>query len=715
MSNTRRFSNLFTRLAVLTALVALLAGLSFQWVRPALASAAYYIDCSAPTNGNGTQASPWNNLASVNAPTFVAGDSLLFKRGATCSGMLNPKGSGTATSPITIGDYGSGALPIINGGTNAAAIKLFAQAGWHIQNIETMGGNTYGIYIGFASSGTYSHFRITNVVVHDVSGTASGRNNGLILIAVTPRKAAVIDDVIVDGATVYNSMQWAGIRVQCGGNDAPAGNPNPIIIRNSTAHDTGGSGIEIYECNHGLIENTTAYNTGKLTTTSPGTPNSTWTWACADCTVQSNEAYLAASAGFDGGAFDIDWNSTDNIVQYNYGHDTEGYCFAVFGAEHNVTVNSVVRYNLCSKNNQDGSIGGEGAIDLFTWNGGSVDGVKIYNNTFYYSPAADQFGATFAALYNQAAFTGTGPRLFKNNLLYSDAPQMIDSLVNGLTLNNNLYWYTGAGSPQWKYNGVVYTSLSSYQSGTGQDAQSLYTNPLLNSPTYHGNGMPTTQFTLQSGSPAINAGVDVGGMGTRDFFGNAIPQGGAFDIGAHESGGGPAPTATPTRTNTPASPTNTPTTGPSPTPTRTNTPAPPTNTPTAGPSPTRTNTPAPTATPGGSTVMHVADVMTTDVNGNPQTTFTRGDTIYWRVKIVDQGGVAVSGASVTTQMLKPDGGVYATATGTTGADGWALFSKSTKGPDPAGTWTINVTNVTKTGATYDPAANVESSTTFTLQ
>jgi len=113
--------------------------------------------------------------------------------------------------------------------------------------------------------------------------------------------------------------------------------------------------------------------------------------------------------------------------------------------------------------------------------------------------------------------------------------------------------------------------------------------------------------------------------------------------------------------------------------------------------------------------MHVADVMTTDINGNPQTTFTRGDTIYWRVKIVDQGGVAVSGASVTTQMLKPDGGVYATATSPTGADGWALFSKSTKGPDPAGTWTINVTNVTKTGATYDPAANVESSTTFTLQ
>jgi uncharacterized protein YfaS (alpha-2-macroglobulin family) len=113
--------------------------------------------------------------------------------------------------------------------------------------------------------------------------------------------------------------------------------------------------------------------------------------------------------------------------------------------------------------------------------------------------------------------------------------------------------------------------------------------------------------------------------------------------------------------------------------------------------------------------MHVADVLTTDVNRNPQSTFTRGSTVYWRVKIVDANNAVVSGASVTTQALKPDGSAWAALTATTGTDGWALFSKASKNNNPLGTYTINVTSVTKSGATYNPSANVKSSTTFVLQ
>lgn len=183
----------------------------------------------------------------------------------------------------------------------------------------------------------------------------------------------------------------------------------------------------------------------------------------------------------------------------------------------------------------------------------------------------------------------------------------------------------------------------------------------------------------------------------------------------------PGPSATPTRTNTPASPTNTPTRtntptptntptiGPSPTPTNTATPVPPTNT------PTRTNTPAPTNTPGGSTVMHVADIYTTDSNGNPQSIFVGGTDPYWRVKIVDQSGNPVEGASVTTDVLWPTGGVWVTRTGATGTDGWVMLYANLLTNHPRGVYTINVTNVIKTGATYDPAANVKSSTTFTAQ
>jgi len=64
----------------------------------------------------------------------------------------------------------------------------------------------------------------------------------------------------------------------------------------------------------------------------------------------------------------------------------------------------------------------------------------------------------------------------------------------------------------------------------------------MNQPTYHAVGRPSTAFTLQSGSPAINAGTNVCSgisgcsMGPRDFSGNVIPQGGTYDMGAMESG-----------------------------------------------------------------------------------------------------------------------------------------------------------------------------------
>ncbi len=74
-----------------------------------------------------------------------------------------------------------------------------------------------------------------------------------------------------------------------------------------------------------------------------------------------------------------------------------------------------------------------------------------------------------------------------------------------------------------------------------------------------------------------------------------------------------------------------------------------------------------------------------------------------------------SGASVTTKMLKPDGTTWNTQTVATGSDGWAIFSKTTQKSNARGTYTINVSDVVKSGVTYDSGANVKSSTMFVLQ
>jgi hypothetical protein len=113
--------------------------------------------------------------------------------------------------------------------------------------------------------------------------------------------------------------------------------------------------------------------------------------------------------------------------------------------------------------------------------------------------------------------------------------------------------------------------------------------------------------------------------------------------------------------------------------------------------------------------VHVADLFTTDAAGAPRATFARGDAVFWRIKIVDEAGAPVAGASVTSAVVRPKGTVWTTPFATTGADGWAAFSQKTQKGNPTGTYTIRITDVNAPGRAYDPTANVRSETTFVLQ
>lgn len=76
------------------------------------------------------------------------------------------------------------------------------------------------------------------------------------------------------------------------------------------------------------------------------------------------------------------------------------------------------------------------------------------------------------------------------------------------------------------------------------------------------------------------------------------------------------------------------------------------------------------------------------------------------VTIVDAASAAVSGASVTVRWTKPNGST-ATGSATTSASGVAAITLSNQ--NKHGTYTCEVTNVAKSGWTYDSAANVVTS------
>ena len=112
----------------------------------------YYVDSEKGLDRNkGTSPEKaWKSLDRVNAASFAAGDSILLKRGGVFPGALAPKGSGAEGRPILLGSYGEGPRPIVSApadGSKKAAIALFNQEYWKIEGLETVGGNSRGIYV----------------------------------------------------------------------------------------------------------------------------------------------------------------------------------------------------------------------------------------------------------------------------------------------------------------------------------------------------------------------------------------------------------------------------------------------------------------------------------------------------------------------------------------------------------------------------------------
>jgi hypothetical protein len=73
------------------------------------AQAQIYVDCSASSNGSGTLAAPYNTLSSLPS-TLGDNATVLIARGCRCDGTIAVNGNN-----VTIGDYGTGPLPIISG------------------------------------------------------------------------------------------------------------------------------------------------------------------------------------------------------------------------------------------------------------------------------------------------------------------------------------------------------------------------------------------------------------------------------------------------------------------------------------------------------------------------------------------------------------------------------------------------------------------------
>ncbi|SFT04445.1 hypothetical protein SAMN05428962_3939 [Paenibacillus sp. BC26] len=160
-------------------LFAIVVGCCF-FVWNAKANAAdYYVDCSAGTNGTGTQVSPYNSFNSINSiGTMSAGDRILLKSGVTCNQQMTVTGQGNSTNYITIDSYGGTAkAKIIRNGNQAdRGIKLTNPSYWKINNLEVGSAGT-GILVTFSTAG-HNDLSFTNLYFHDIYGIHQGSGSG---------------------------------------------------------------------------------------------------------------------------------------------------------------------------------------------------------------------------------------------------------------------------------------------------------------------------------------------------------------------------------------------------------------------------------------------------------------------------------------------------------------------------------------------------------
>lgn len=388
---------------------------------PALFAADYYVDCAKGNDGGGGRnpSAAWGSLAKVNQTEFSPGDSIRLRQGTTCEGMLWPKGSGAPGRPIALEGYGEGSRPIVNAKGQAAAIRLQNQHDWEIRGVEATGSEEYGVYVSGAGIARVS---LIDSTIHGVrsAGPMKAKTSGLVVFD------GELEDIVVDGVTAYDTNRWAGIILQ------GRGRTGRVAVRNSIVHNVYGDGIVLFALQDGVIEHSAAWYTGLEPSYSIGTPNSIWTWSCANCIVRENEGFFSDSPGVDGGVYDIDWGNSRNLVENNYGHDAQAYCVAVFGAG-SVTSASEVRGNVCAGDGRSPRAAlRHGDVFVYTWNKGSLDGVRIHDNTFLWDPPVDA-----PLLRVDAEFGGAGRNSFDHNIVASVVSRIAEAGAGKMAIEAN--------------------------------------------------------------------------------------------------------------------------------------------------------------------------------------------------------------------------------------------------------------------------------------
>ncbi|OYN98073.1 hypothetical protein CGZ95_12725 [Enemella evansiae] len=500
------------------------------------AGTTYYVNCTGGSTGNGSATNPWTNISQVNARTFAAGDTLLFARGSTCNGTSGqpatfaPRGSGTATAPIKVGAYGTGEAPVISGSGLDSAVLLKNVQGWELRDLTitnptTNPGGQKGIFVfldnGF--SGTVAnHFVFENLTIRNVDGVWANNYNGKRYVLENATGGVIIRNNKADGLTRFADVQvrnntftdiggmgvetwnsncrrpgqWWNTTTQCLANYAAS---TGVVVANNSFTRLGAGAVTPFITDGAQMLNNVVTDWGN----SPYTGSAAfWTTSADNALIQGNSVSYGNAGGDyanDANAYDIDNDSHNVTVQYNYSYRNDGGAWMYCGSGSNANF----RYNV--------SIQDYNRTIRFC--PGSFTDSAVYNNTVIIDRTGSPFSQNIRFLTDEGAST---PIAFRNNVI-TNRNGTVDTV------------YRASGAPAATFDTNLFQNVTPPSGSTNSIvADPRFVDPATTTPP---------GIKLRTGSPALDAGKVIINNGGRDYFGNPVAATGAPNLGAYEGPG----------------------------------------------------------------------------------------------------------------------------------------------------------------------------------
>jgi hypothetical protein len=468
----------------------------------------YHVSPSGSDTNPGTSILPFKTIQKGVAAA-QAGDTVFVHEGVYGESVTIPNSGNETNGYITIQNF-PGEHAVLDGtsltvpSTNTGMFYILDKnyiviKGFEVRNYRT----TVKSYtpVGIRVNGSCKHIRILNNHIHHIEHNGTSKT-GTDAHGICARGTSAVDslyDIIIDGNELDSLKLGSSESLVC------TGNVKNFRITNNVVHDNNNIGIDaigywgVAPANDravgGVISGNLVYNIDSYGNVAYGTTR-------------------AASGIYIDGAKNV-------IIERNKVHDCNIGIQVASEIAGGSADSIIVRNNFVYANHVSGL-----AMGGYDDNRGITQNCKFINNTFFNNNTITT--STYGEMMLQCKIKNN---VIANNIFYGFTCKYLFvnyfSSDSAMVIDHNLYYTPfGSGASSWEWRRSWYWNWSMYQKGTGLDSHSVFIDPIIKS-----TSLPDLHLT--AGSPAINTGIQIDGIGASDFDGEARLNG-LPDIGADE-------------------------------------------------------------------------------------------------------------------------------------------------------------------------------------